>query len=97
MQVWAVFGTRTATATAKITVVNGVVHHINITPATATIEARGTSSFSAEAFNQHGYKLTGITRFNWQIVEGSGAITGNPGQTVVLKTTDEVGTLRLIA
>ncbi|MFH1859947.1 MAG: hypothetical protein ABH870_02885, partial [bacterium] len=97
LQVIAAFGTRTATATATITVVPGVVHHINITPATATIEARGTSSFTAEAFNQYGYQLTGITQFNWQVVEGNGTISGSPGKTVVFQTNDVVGTLTLTA
>ncbi|MBU0701735.1 right-handed parallel beta-helix repeat-containing protein, partial [bacterium] len=96
LQVIAVFGTRTATATITITVVNGVVHRIDITPATAAIEARGTTSFAAKAFNQHGYELTEITRFNWQI-EGTGTIIGNSGKQIVLQTNDVVGTLTLTA
>ncbi|MEW6606225.1 MAG: carboxypeptidase regulatory-like domain-containing protein [bacterium] len=97
LQVTAQFGTQTVTATAKITVVKGNVHHINIEPATATIEARGTKSFTAKAYNQYNYELAEITNFVWQIVEGSGTIKGSPGQTVVLETNDVVGTLTLTA
>ncbi len=82
---------------APETPVNGVLHHINIIPATATIEARGTSSFTAEAFDQYGQKLTEITQFNWQVTGGNGTLIGSPGQTVVLATNDVVGTWALIA
>ncbi|MBU1752825.1 PEGA domain-containing protein [bacterium] len=97
LHVKAEFGTQTVATTTTITVVNGVVHHIDITSAMAAIEARGTTSFTAEAFNQHGYPLTGITQFNWQVTVGSGTISGSPGKTVVLVTNDVVGTLTLTA
>ncbi|PKL59857.1 MAG: hypothetical protein CVV33_05690 [Methanomicrobiales archaeon HGW-Methanomicrobiales-4] len=92
LEVAAAFGTRTATATTKVIVVNGAVHHIDITPATTTIEARGTTSFTATAYNQYGYELSETADFGWQIVEGSGTVSGG-----MMQTNDIVGTITLTA
>ncbi|MFH1097465.1 MAG: hypothetical protein V1749_08200 [Candidatus Desantisbacteria bacterium] len=97
LQVVADFGTQTTTTTVNITVVKGMVHHIDITPTTATIEARGTASFTAKAYNQYGYELTEITDLDWQIAQGSGTINGNLSKTVLLQTNDVVGTITLTA
>jgi len=97
LQVTAEFGTQTVIGTTTITVVKGKVHHINVKPATNPIEAKGTTSVTAKAYNRYGFELIEITKFDWQIVQGSGTIKGNSSQTVVLETNDFVGTLTLTA
>ncbi|MBU0700847.1 fibronectin type III domain-containing protein [bacterium] len=97
LQVTAGFKTQNAAASLKITIVNGMVCSVNIEQAIVTIEAKGTASFTAKAYNQYGYELTEVTNLDWKIIHGSGTIKNGSGKTIVLETNNVVGTLTLIA
>ncbi|MFH1962007.1 MAG: fibronectin type III domain-containing protein [bacterium] len=97
LQATAGFKTQNAAASLKITIVNGMVCSVNIEQAIVTIEAKGTASFTAKAYNQYGYELTEVTNLDWKIIHGSGTIKNGSGKTIVLETNNVVGTLTLIA
>ncbi|MDK2890182.1 MAG: hypothetical protein PWR21_814 [Methanoculleus sp.] len=52
------------TATVTVNAEEPVLDHIEVTPATATLEIDGTEQFTATAFDQNGLEMTGV-EFNW--------------------------------
>ncbi|MEW6620800.1 MAG: PQQ-binding-like beta-propeller repeat protein [bacterium] len=60
----------TVTAKATITITTGGLHHITITPQTATTTVNGTISFTAQGYDVLGGTVTGIT-YTWTTNIGS--------------------------
>ena len=71
---WTVTGTYSGKSdTATLTVIEGSLDHIVISPATATITAGDPQTYTAEAFDQHDNSLGNVTNgTTFEIVAGAG-------------------------
>jgi hypothetical protein len=67
----------TLTDTASLTVTNGALNHISISPATATITTDATQAYTATGFDAHGNSLGNVTASTTFTASGSATCTTN--------------------
>jgi hypothetical protein len=87
VEVLAVQGTTVKLASVSVTVVTtiGPLHHIQVTPANATVAPGGIKQFTAQGYDQSNVPIAGLT-YNWSVSSGGGAISTS-GQLTVGTTT----------
>jgi hypothetical protein len=75
VEVVAVQGTTVKLASATVTVTGtpGSLHHIQVTPASATIAPSGTQQFTAQGYDLSNIPIQGLT-YTWSVVAGGGTI-----------------------
>ncbi|MFH1562637.1 MAG: hypothetical protein ABIF11_04355 [Nitrospirota bacterium] len=85
-------------AFASITITSGPVHHINILPATQTLQVLGTCSFQAQGYDRFNNPILDLS-YKWQVSSLVGSITPELGSITVFTagTKALVGTLSVFS
>ncbi|MDO8579203.1 MAG: hypothetical protein Q7R50_08540 [Dehalococcoidales bacterium] len=87
VQVTAVQGSINQTANATVIVgIHGVLDHVVISPANATVVVNGTRQFTAVAKDAFNSNVSNVT-YNWSVVAGGGSINATSGLFTAGNTT----------